>query len=125
MTNDPFIEKWEWDLTTKENRLRYSGLLDNDYQMKLEKTVTEYIQENFSFTVLQVEEKEQRLQLERRLISEVSRCKECRPSRNWFGQYSPKEKIRESGLWLVNELYGEAFSEEEFQDFLSLVSVNR
>lgn len=125
MTNDPYLEKWEWDLTTKKDRLRYSELINANYQKHMEEIVSKHIQDNFTFAVLRVEEKGQRLWLERRLISEISRCQECSPSSSWFGQYSPKEKIRESGLWLVNELYGEAFSEEEFQDFLSLVSVNR
>lgn len=120
MRNDPYLGKWEWDLTSKKNRLRYSELIDTDYQKHLEGIVTKHIKDNFTFAVLWIEEKDQRLWLERKLISEVSRCQECRPSNNWFGHYSPKEKIRESGLWLVNELYGDVFSDEEFQDFLSL-----
>jgi len=39
------------------------------------------------------------------MISTVSLCWECRPSERWLGRWSPKEKIRDSGLWLVNELY--------------------
>jgi hypothetical protein len=34
----------------------------------------------------------------------VSLCDQCGPSVDWFGRFSPKEKIRASGLWLVNEL---------------------
>jgi hypothetical protein len=35
----------------------------------------------------------------------VSLCQECRPTEQWLGRWSPKEKIRDSGLWLVNELF--------------------
>ena len=52
-----------------------------------------------------VEGKAQRPDLESKLISTVSLCQECKPSKDWLGLYSPKEKIREGGLWLVNELY--------------------
>ena len=45
------------------------------------------------------------IKLQSRIISTVSLCDECRPSEKWLGLYSPKAKIRESGLWLVNELY--------------------
>ncbi len=52
-----------------------------------------------------------------KLISTVSLCKNCIKSQNWLGNYSPKEKIRESGLWVVNELYKSPFTIEEFQEF--------
>lgn len=64
---------------------------------------------------------EKRLWLEKKLISEVSNCKECKSSENWLGRYSTKEKIRESGLWQVNELYKEGFSEDEFIEFKKLI----
>jgi hypothetical protein len=47
------------------------------------------------------------------LISTVASCDECNPSSNWLGRHSPKEKIRKSGLWQVNELYKEALSIED------------
>lgn len=52
--------------------------------------------------------------LEKRLISEISNCNECKCSENWLGRYSKKEKIRESGLWQVNELYKKGLSEVDF-----------
>ncbi len=67
--------------------------------------MSSYIRDAFSFAVFEVKSKEQRLDLESKIISTVSLCDECRPSQNWLGLSSPKEKIRESGLWLVNELY--------------------
>jgi hypothetical protein len=42
--------------------------------------------------------------LERALIGTVASCRNCRPSAQWLGNYSPKPKIRESGLWLVQHL---------------------
>jgi len=103
--DDPFLVQWEWDLTTRANKERYLPLLDSQKQECVEQEVSSYIRENFSFCVFGVEGKEQRLDLESKLISTVSLCQECKPSKNWLGLYSPKEKIRESGLWLVNELY--------------------
>ena len=69
-----------------------------------------YIQKSFSFAVVRVEGKAERLRLESRMISTVSGCCECHPSGAWLGLHSPKQKIRESGLWLVNELYKEPLS---------------
>lgn len=123
--NDPFIEQWEIDLTTKEAKEKYSGKIDQKKLSDVEKMVTKYMQQNFSFVVFSVPEKDRRLSLESKIISTVSACDECKPSANWLGRYSPKEKIRESGLWLVNELYKEPFDEEEFLEFKSFVDSQR
>jgi hypothetical protein len=103
--NDPFLEQWEWDLTTKANKEKYLPLLDREKQAAVEKEVSLYIREAFSFVAFEVAEKAERLDQESKIISTVSLCDECGPSDHWLGLYSPKAKIRESGLWLVNELY--------------------
>lgn len=108
--NDPFLEQWEWDLTSREARERLTPLLDAEKQRVIERAVSEYLQRRFSFVVFRVDDKEQRLSFEKRLISSVSMCQECKPSQNWLGLHSPIRKIRESGLWLVNELYGDGLS---------------
>ena len=111
--NDPFLEQWEWDLTTKANKEKYLPLLDREKQVAVEKEVSAYIREAFSFVVFEVPEKRERLDLESKIISTVSLCEECAPSDHWLGLYSPKAKIRESGLWLVNELYKEGLDESD------------
>ena len=116
--NDPFLEQWEWDLTTRANKERYLSLLDTKKQAEVEQEVSRYIRENFSFCVFEVEGKAQRLDLESKLISTVSLCKECKPSAKWLGLHSPKKKIRESGLWLVNELYKVPLDEIEINKIL-------
>ncbi len=119
--SDPFLEQWEWDLTTKANKEKYLPLLDTKKQAQLEQEVSRYIRENFSFCVFEVEGKAQRLDLESKLISTVSLCKECKPSAKWLGLHSPKEKIRESGLWLVNELYKVPLDVEGFEGLEKVV----
>ena len=115
--HDPFLTDWEVDLTTKDAKLHYSSLIDSARQKQIEQEVSEYIQANLSFVVIPVDSKDERLTLESKFISTVSHCEECRPSNSWLGQYSPKEKIRESGLWLVNELYKQGLSKSEYEAF--------
>ncbi len=110
---DEFIAQWELDLTTRANKENFSGQVDFEKQKSIKKRVTEYIQNNFSFAVFEVLEKEQRLRIESRIISTVSNCTSCKPSENWLGLSSPKQKIRDSGLWLVNELWKQSLSEKE------------
>jgi len=119
---DSFLEQWDLDLTTKKSREKYSSLIDFEKQKEIEKKVTNYIQNNFSFVVFQVEDKNKRLELEAKIISTVSLCDECRQSENWLGNFSPKEKIRKSGLWLVNELWKKHL---DFQDLIELKKLIR
>ncbi len=118
---DPFLEQWNWDLTSRAAKARYLPLLDQERQRQIERAVTEYIQEMFSFVVFSVERKEERLKWEQKIISTVSWCNECGPSPNWLGLYSPKRKIRESGLWLVNGLYKEGLSLAELEELKRVV----
>jgi hypothetical protein len=113
---DAFLSDWELDLTTKRAKAMHSERIDRNQQITVEKRVSDYIRSSFSFVVLGVDDKERRLRLESRLISTLSLCERCQPSAAWLGLFSPKHKIRESGLWLVNELYRQQLSSVEFSE---------
>lgn len=102
---DPYLKLWEIDLTPAAARKLHGGSVNFAKQKGIERAVTKYMRERFEFAVIQIDDKKKRLALESKIISTLSRCQACAPSRVWLGQYSPKAKIRESGLWLVNELY--------------------
>ncbi|GHT94650.1 hypothetical protein FACS1894141_1720 [Spirochaetia bacterium] len=102
---DPYLKQWEWDLTSRESKEKYLKLIDSKRQAEIEKEVSDYMRKCFSFIVFRVDSKEARLSLESKIISTVSLCENCKPTQNWLGNYSTKEKIRQSGLWLVNELW--------------------
>lgn len=112
---DDYLDKWELDLTTRENKEKYSDKIDFSMQEKIEKEVSKFIQDNFSFVVFKIEDKDRRLRIESKIISTISLCNECKSSSTWLGLFSPKEKIRKSGLWLVNELYKEGLNENDFE----------
>ncbi|NOQ55224.1 MAG: hypothetical protein GQ477_00285 [Nanohaloarchaea archaeon] len=118
---DQFIEQWELDLTTRDAKARYSDSVDSKKQEAIEKEVTRYIQDNFSFVVFPVDDKKRRIDLEARIISTISLCDDCRPSQTWLGNFSPKEKIRQSGLWLVNELWKTPLSDKDMVELKQLV----
>jgi hypothetical protein len=121
---DPFLEKWELDLTTRNAKVQHSDSVDFDKQKEIEKRVTKFIQDNFSFVVFQIDDKDKRLYFESRIISTVSLCEECKHSENWLGNSSPKEKIRKSGLWLVNELWKTPLNDEDMIELKQLLNVN-
>lgn len=112
---DPFLEQWEWDLTARSAKDKYGPLLNHRKQQIVEAQVTAYIQDNFTFTVIRVDDKTMRLGIEKSLIGTLSLCHTCRPSPTWLGLHSPYPKIRESGLWHIQHLYKDVMSEEEFE----------
>jgi len=120
-----FLEKWELDLTTRNAKNLHSDSVDFEKQKEIEKKVTKQIQNNFSFVVFQIDEKDKRLEFEAKIISTVSLCEECKPSENWLGNFSPKEKIRKSGLWLVNELWKIPLSDEDIIGLKQLLNIER
>lgn len=109
-TKDPYLSVWELDMTTRTARATHGSKLESSKQHSIEKEISEYMRENFFFGVIRVDDKDERLALESKIISTISHCKECQPSKGWLGLHSTKDKIRESGLWLVNELYKEPLS---------------
>jgi hypothetical protein len=120
-TKDPFLADWDLDLTTRANRNKYESQIDLNKQGRVERRVTKYMQKNFEYAVFEVPDKKQRLLLEARLISSVSRCVKCGPSKSWLGYDSPVRKITESGLWQVMELYKDSFSADEFRQLARLI----
>ena len=118
---DSFLDKWEIDLTSKKSKDKFFNKIDFEKQKEIEKRVSKYIQDNFSFVVFKIDDKEKRLEFESKIISTISLCEECKPSINWLGLYSPKEKIRRSGLWLVNELYKTPLSNQDINKLKQMV----
>jgi hypothetical protein len=112
---DSFLAHWQIDLTTSEAKRKYESMIDRRKLQETEKQVTNYIQCNFRFVVHRLDDKASRLLLESKIISTVSLCDECSSSEKWLGLHSPVDKIRESGLWLVNELYKQPLSQGDYE----------
>ncbi|MEA3430920.1 MAG: hypothetical protein U9R08_06600 [Nanoarchaeota archaeon] len=112
LKNDPFLK--DWNLTPLIRSVRENNPhIDFKRQEKIEKQVSKIIRDKFSFSIISIKDKDKRLKIESRIISTVSLCNECKPSKKWLGNLSPKEKIRKSGLWLVNELWKIPLSDKD------------
>lgn len=113
---DAFLADWEIDLTTHAARHAHGARIDSAKLAETELAVSTYMHENFSFATIPVEGSTKRLSLEAKMIATVASCEECGPSSGWLGLASPKEKIRQSGLWLVNELKGESLGSDDLRE---------
>lgn len=114
--NSPYLPLWELDTTSKADKEKNLRLLDLEFEKEIEKKISDYIQTNLSFSVFQVDTKEQRLFWESKIISTLAKSNELKPSKNWLGNYSTKDKIKTVGLWQVNELFKSSLTEEEFDE---------
>ena len=116
--NDPFLETWEIDLTTRKARELFAHKVDKSRLVEVEQEVSDYMNLNFSFAVLQVDGKDDRLAAESGILSAIAACAGCCPSKNWLGLHHPKPVIRESGLWNVLGLDEEPITLEDVEKLL-------
>ncbi len=114
--NDPYLEIWEISFLRRANRVKFGDLRDIEKEKSLEKQITEILRDKFYFRFVIIESESERMGskgLESKLIGTVSRCTKCKPSANWLGNYSPKQEIRTSGLWLTQHLNAEEITEKD------------
>jgi hypothetical protein len=120
--NHPYLEIWDLDSTSKTDKVKNDHLIDKKFEQELEEQISEYIQNNLSFTVFRVNSKEKRLFWESKIISTLATFHDIKPSNNWLGLFSPKDKIRQYGLWQVNELKKKSLDNDEFNELTQLLA---
>lgn len=110
----PLAGQWEIDLTSRAARDQHGEAVDHSAQNEIEQQVSAWMRANLSFCVLEVPEKIARMRLEAGLIATVNHCAQCAPSSTWLGRFSPKPRIADSGLWLVQGLDAEPMTQTEW-----------
>lgn len=113
--NSSYLNLWELDTTSRVDKAKNLKLLNLFFEKELEKKISNYVQTNLSFCVFQIDTKDERLFWESKIASTLAKASDIKPSANWLGNYSTKDKIRASGLWQVNELYNESLTEKELE----------
>jgi hypothetical protein len=115
---DPYISIFDLDFMKSRIREEHGHLRDIDKERQIEAEVTRILREQFSFRFVVFVGQSERMGskgLEAPLIGTLAHCRECRPSKNWLGQYSPIAQVRQSGLWLVQHLRSEPLSDTDKQ----------
>ena len=114
--NSNYLKNWNIDFTSRHNREKYGHLRDIEYEKRIERKITKILRSDFTFRFIMVEKETNRIGskgLESRLIGTVAHCPLCQPSSNWLGKFSPKTKIKGSGLWQVQHLGSPAITDKE------------
>ena len=89
----------------------------------IEKEVSTYMRENFSFVVFEVETKEEREFWEEKLTSTLGQA-----GKNgfisfpyWLGKYSSNANVKTSGLWQSDEMNGIPLTLKELEQLLQII----
>ena len=89
----------------------------------IEKEVSTYMRENFSFVVFEVETQEEREFWEEKLTSTLAQA-----GKNgfisfpyWLGKYSSNANVKTSGLWQSDEMNGHPLNLKELQQLLQII----
>ncbi|MBS7636104.1 hypothetical protein KEJ37_01965 [Candidatus Bathyarchaeota archaeon] len=126
--NDDYLKIWEINFTPSKNKKLYGDRREIEKEKKIEEAITKILREKFSFRFIILDPHVERMGskgLESALIGTLASCKLCKPSPNWLGNYSPVQKIRESGLWLVQHLKADPVNEKDKEIILKAVEETR
>ncbi len=102
--NNPLLEQWNLDTTSKAMREKHGKHIDTNAIAEIERRVSTYITNSFTFTVIAVASKKDRLALESGLLSTIASCADCKPSAQWLGLHHPNATIRDAGLWNIQHV---------------------
>lgn len=116
--NAELLRQWNLDLTSKKARDEWQSKIDTTALQAVEEQVSEYIQKSFSFAVIPAETKQERLYWESGIIATLACSPHFRPSENWLGRFATRPEIRESGMWLVQNLNGQVLSNDEVESLI-------
>ena len=104
----PYLSVW-----TKSSS-RNDSNFNSAIQEKIEKQVTQYMRNNFSFICIPVETNTERARLEMGIIATLNKATDFVASPNWRGQYSSEREIVQSGMWLKEGLDDIPLSDIEY-----------
>lgn len=109
----PYLDIWNLDSSRRGMTTSFEGY-DPEIQRKIEKTVSTYMREHFSFVCFPVLSEKERLRLEEGIVATLNMTKDFTASPAWRGKYSPHRQISESGMWLKQGLTGVPLTEKDF-----------
>ena len=115
-------KSWKKGFLRRQERFKNRGRIEQFEEAN--KLVNKYLRDNISFVCIEMTNLEERKYFESRLISTISNCKECQKSDSWLGNYSTRQKVRESGLWQEKELWEDDLTETDIDRLKHIVESN-
>lgn len=122
--NDDYLQVWDIDFIKNVNKRLFADRRDICKEKAIESKITEILRRKFSFRFIIIKGLSERMGskgLESAIIGTLAHCKLCRPSKKWLGNHSPKQQIRESGLWLVQHLKANGIKEKDKEVIINAI----
>ena len=116
--NNPLLNYWNIDFTTKKNKELFFNEEKSAECAAVEKDISAFMKENFSFVVFCVNTKEERLRLEEGIISALYQANDFVASADWLGNYVPEKRgthVKKSRMWLSQGLKAKMLTNQELQ----------
>lgn len=116
LANHEYLPIWNLNIKSRIDRIQSLHLINWEFEKSYEQNVTQYIRQNFSFSVIPTMDNDRiRLGLESRLIATLAQATEKSCSELWIGNQHPDLRIRSSKLWNIQHLRGEVLSNCDIQ----------
>jgi hypothetical protein len=122
-TDNPLISYWNIDFTTKKNKELFYNEEKAEECKKIEKQISEFMNEKLSFVVFPIQTKEERLRFEKAIISSLYNCADFTASENWLGNYVPETRgtrVKKARMWLSQGLRAKPLTDREFAQLSSI-----
>jgi len=88
----------------------------------IERQVSQLLKSSFWFRCIEIEKRDLRNTLEKKLIATISLCPICKPSDNWLGKFAYSDNVRNSGLWNSDYVFDQQETLHNFE-FKKLVGI--
>ena len=115
-----YLALWDLDVTSRVYKEKNSPLITPEFEEALERRISAYMCDNFSFSTLPIVSVEERKKWTTKIASTLAQADDLRPSEDWLGLHSPTQRIRDSGLWQVNKLEYEPLTRAELERLTEL-----
>lgn len=115
---DPLLDYWNIDFTTKENKQTRYDAEKAAACKAVEGEISAFMKETLSFVVFPVNTKEERLRLEKAIISTLYNSDDFKANTDWLGNYVPETgwtHVQSARMWLSQGLKAEPLTKEELE----------
>jgi len=124
--NNSLLEYWNLDLTKSNDKNKYFNKEKTDQCKSIEHDITDYLAENMSFVVFNVETKELRLRFEKAIISTLYNSVNFVASNDWLGNFVPKIRgnhVKDSRMWVSQGIKAKPLTFGELEQIRGICGV--
>jgi len=126
IAKDKYLEHWDRPFNKIKDKEKNKDFVDLKYEKEYEEKITEYIRNNFSFTVIpKIYDQDFRDKIEEGLISILAQSDKKVSSKNWLGNFHPNSIIKNAKIWNIEFVNGQQLDLKEFELLVDKINKNK